>query len=189
MRARFTASIDTSSLATRNTSLAWFDIPDHGAISLDDTERRDYDAFPSILYPEYCWWSIAHRLTYQGDFTYGHFREIDFSYEEWKSVLHLSTRWGFALIRTTIKPPMPHDRLLLARTYSVDDRVAPALSALCGRTAPPTLSDAGKMDIEDVVLVVTVRETIRSRSFQIKAAKISRHIVAAQAGILAGCEV
>jgi hypothetical protein len=44
------------------------------------------------------------------------------------------------------------------------------------------------MDIEDVVLVVTVRETIRSRSFQIKAAEISCHIVAAQAGILAGCE-
>jgi hypothetical protein len=107
-------------------------------------------------------------------------------------VLHLSTRWGFASIRrlalTTIKPPTPHDRLLLARTYSVDDWVVPALSALCERTAPLTLSEARQMDIEDVVLVVTVRETIRRRSFQIKAAEISRHIVAAQAGILAGCE-
>ncbi len=45
------------------------------------------------------------------------------------------------------------------------------------------------MDIEDVVLVVTGRETIRRRTFQIKAAKISCHIVAAQVGMLAGCEV
>jgi len=89
---------------------------------------------------------------------------------------------------TTIKPSTPHDRLLLARTYSVDDWVVPALSALCERTAPLTLSEARQMDIEDVVLVVTVRETIRSRSFQITAAEISRHIVAAQSGILAGCE-
>jgi hypothetical protein len=120
------------------------DIPDHEAwhsiISLDDTERRDYDAFLSILYPEYGWWSIAHRLTYQDVFTYGHFREVNLPYEEWRSVLHLSTRWGFALIRTTTKPPTPHDRLLLARTYLVDDWVAPALSALCDRTAPLTLS-------------------------------------------------
>ena len=68
------------------------------------------------------------------------FEGNDFSYEEWKSVLHLSTRWGFAYIRrlalSSIKPPTSHDRLLIARTYSVDDWVIPALSALCERTTP-----------------------------------------------------
>ena len=123
---------------------------------------------------------------------YRNFGEIDLSYEEWKSVLHLSTRWGFASIRrlalTAIKPPTPYDRLLLARTYSVDDWVVPALSALCERTEPLTLSEARQMDIEDVVLVVTVREGIRSRTLQAKVAEVSHYVEAAQAGIHAGCE-
>ena len=121
---------------------------------------------------------------------YRNFGGTDLSYEEWKSVLHLSTRWGFASIRklalSTIKPPTPHDRLLLAREYSVDDWVVPALSALCGRTEPLTLSEARQMDIEDVVLVVTVREGIRSRALQAKVAEIWRYVEAAQAGIHAG---
>jgi len=122
---------------------------------------------------------------------YRNFGEIDLSYEEWKSVLRLSTRWGFTSTRrlalATIKPPTPHDRLLLARTFSVDDWVVPALSALCGRTEPLTLSEARQMDIEDVVLVVTMREGIRSRALQAKVAEISRYVEAAQAGIHAGC--
>ena len=123
---------------------------------------------------------------------YRNFGEIDLSYEEWKSVLRLSTRWGFTSIRrlalAAIKPPTPYDRLLLARTYSVDDWVVPALSALCERTEPLTLSEARQMEIEDVVLVVTVREGIRSHTLQAKVAEISRYVEAAQAGIRAGCE-
>ena len=107
-------------------------------------------------------------------------------------MLHLSTRWGFSSIRrlalATIKPLTPHNRLILARTHSVDDWVVPALSALCERTAPLNLSEAREMDIEDVVLVVTVREVIRRRALQVKAAEISRYVEAAQAGMLAGCE-
>jgi hypothetical protein len=38
------------------------------------------------------------------------------------------------------------------------------------------------MDIEDVVLVATVREDIRSRNLQVDAAEIPRRVEAAQAG-------
>src|SRR5450756_2200298 len=90
----------------------------------------------------------------------------DLSYEEWKSVLHLSTRWDFASIRrlvlNNIQPPTPPDRLLLARTYSVNDWVVLALSELCERKEPLSLDEARQMDIEDVVLVATVREDIRN---------------------------
>jgi len=52
------------------------------------------------------------------------FEDKDLSYEEWKSVLHLSTRWGFAAIRrlvlSSIVSPTRHDLILLGRTYSVD---------------------------------------------------------------------
>jgi hypothetical protein len=106
-------------------------------------------------------------------------------------VLHLSTRWGFASLRKlalgSIEPPMPHDRLLLARKYSVDDWVVPALSELCKRTAPLTLSEASQMDIEDVILVSTVREDIRSRTLQVDPAEIPRRVEAEQAWTLTGC--
>jgi len=103
-------------------------------------------------------------------------------------VLHLSTRWDFASIRrlalNNIQPPTPYDRLILARTFSVDHWVIPALSALCERDAPLSLDEARQMDIEDVVLVATVREDIRSRNLQVNAAEIPRRVEAAQGGKL-----
>ena len=112
------------------------------------------------------------------------FEGNNFSYEEWKSVLHLSTRWGFASIRrlalSSIKPPTAHDRLLLARTFSIDDWVIPALSALCERTTPLSLSEARQMSIEDVVLVSTVREDIRDRALQVDSAEIPLRVEAEQ---------
>jgi len=104
-------------------------------------------------------------------------------------VLCLSTRWGFTSIRKlaldSIEPPTPHDRLLLARKYSVDDWVVPALSAMCERMAPLTLSEARQMDIEDVILVSTVREDIRSHTLQVDPAEIPRRVEAKQASTLA----
>jgi hypothetical protein len=125
---------------------------------------------------------------------YRAFEENDLSYEQWKSVLHLATHWGFASIRrlalNSISPSTPHDRLLLARTYSIDHWVVPALSALCERKAPLTLSEARQMDIEDIILVATVREAIRSHNhkLQVDGAEIPRHVEAAQAGRLSYCE-
>jgi len=82
--------------------------------------------------------SIVHKLNHV--FMHRNFEQQDLSYEEWKSVLHLSTRWDCASIRrlalNNIQPPTPHDRLLLARTYSVNDWVVPALSELCERRPP-----------------------------------------------------
>ena len=103
-------------------------------------------------------------------------------------MLHLSTRWSFASIRKlvlrSIEPPTAHDRLLLARTYSVDEWVVPALSALCERTRPLTLSEARRMSIEDVVLVSTVREDIRNCTLQIDAAEIPLRVEAEQLSTL-----
>ena len=117
---------------------------------------------------------------------YRNFEQHDLSYEEWKSVLDLSTCWDFTSIRrlalNNIQPPTPHDRLILARAYSVDHWVIPALSALCEREAPLSLDEARQLDIEDVVLVTTVREDIRSRNLQVHAAEIPRRVEAVQAG-------
>jgi hypothetical protein len=123
-----------------------------------------------------------------GTYLHRDFEQHDLSYEEWKSVLHLSTQWDFASIRrlalNTIQPPTPHEQLLLARTYSVDHWVIPALSALCERSTPLSLDEARQMNIEDIVLVATVREDIRNHTLQVDAAEIPHRVKAAQAGKL-----
>ena len=103
-------------------------------------------------------------------------------------MLHLSTQWGFASIRrlalNNIQPPTPHDQLLLSRTYSVDHWVIPALSALCERREPLSMDEARQMNVEDIVIVATVRENIRSHTLQVDAAEIPGRVEAAQAGKL-----
>ena len=116
------------------------------------------------------------------------FETQELTYEQWKSVLHLSTRWGFASLRKlalkSIRPPTPHDQLVLARTYSVEEWVLPALTALCSRSLPLSLDEARQMDLQDVILVAAVREEIRDGALRIDAADIPHCIEAAQAGKL-----
>jgi hypothetical protein len=108
-------------------------------------------------------------------------------------VLELSTLWGFGSLRklaiASIKPPTSHDQLLLARTYSIDHWVIPALSALCERVAPLSLDEARVMKIEDVIIVATVRENIRDQAVRVEAAEIARRVEAAQAGKLSSAGV
>jgi hypothetical protein len=85
------------------------------------------------------------------------------------------------LALNNIQPPTPHDRLLLARTYSVDHWANPTLSALCERRAPHSLGEARQMNIENVVHVATVREDIHNHALQVNATEIPRRVEAAQA--------
>ena len=104
-------------------------------------------------------------------------------YEQWVSVLRLSTIWDFATARKTalewIDPPTSFDKLLLGRAYSVDDWIEPALSALCKRTKPLSLNEARQMSKEDIVLVTTVREAIRYSRLKVNFDDIPRHVRAA----------
>ena len=100
----------------------------------------------------------------------------------------MSSIWGFTSLRKlalkSMDPPNACERLLLARKYNVDDWVLPALSALCERRLPVSLEEARQMDIEDVVLVATVREEIRDNKLPVNMAGISRRIKDAQARML-----
>ena len=116
------------------------------------------------------------------------FETQELTYEQWKSVLHLSTRWDFASLRKlalkSIEPPTSHQQLVLARTYSVEEWVLPALTALCSRALPLSLDEARQMDIEDVILVASVREEIRDGALRVDVVDIPRCVKAAQAGKL-----
>lgn len=104
-------------------------------------------------------------------------------------MLHLSTRWGFASIRKlalkSIKPPTPHDRLILARTYAIYQWVLPALTALCERAEALSLTEARQMRLDDVILVAAVREKVRDCCFiQTDTARVTQAVQAALAGVL-----
>ncbi|KAH9051012.1 hypothetical protein EDB83DRAFT_2522463 [Lactarius deliciosus] len=152
-----------------STRFAQLGIRDHEAlstiISIGDIKRNDFEALLSVLYPT-------------------NFEGHELTYEQWKSVLHLSTRWGFASLREltlkSIKPPTSHDKLVLARTYSINHWVLPALAALCERTLPLSLDEARQMRMEDVILVAAVREEIRGGTVRVDAVDIPRHVAAAQ---------
>ncbi|KAI0002269.1 hypothetical protein BJV74DRAFT_818283 [Russula compacta] len=127
-------------------------------ISLDDVKSKDFDAFLSVLYPL-------------------NFNALDErSFEELSSVLDLSTRWGFTNIRELaircLKPPSPLQRLVLARKYAVEQWILPALEELCERPLPLTLDEARLLDFEDVVLVGSVREMVRSHTLTVRPPEI-----------------
>ena len=103
---------------------------------------------------------------------------------------HLSTRWAFASIRklalSSIEPPSrqrctigsylrPHIQSIIGQFLRCP---------LCRRTAPLALSVARQIDIEDIVLVATVREDIRVHALRIDAIGIPRRVEAVQAGKL-----
>ncbi|KAH9051011.1 hypothetical protein EDB83DRAFT_1360351 [Lactarius deliciosus] len=162
---RYFFSRDSVYFSTRFTRLG---VCDHEAlstiISIGDVERNDFEALLSILYP-------------------ADFEARELTYEQWKAVLHLSTRWGFTSLRklalNSIRPPTSHDQFVLARTYSVDHWVLPALTALCERTLPLSLDEAWQMKMEDVILVARVREEIRGGALRVDVVDIPGHVAKA----------
>ena len=87
------------------------------------------------------------------------------TFEQWSAILDLSTRWGFTSIRglaiRSIRPPDTLKKLLLARKNNIDTWIQPALLELCMRPQPLSLEEARLMDLEDVILVGSVRQTSR----------------------------
>lgn len=102
------------------------------------------------------------------------------TFEEWSAILDLSTRWGFTSIRDLaircMKPPTPLDRLILARKHAVDEWILPALLELCERPEPIDLEEARLMDFEDVVLVGSVRQTVRSSTLTVDGTGIGKYV-------------
>jgi hypothetical protein len=102
------------------------------------------------------------------------------TFEQWSAILDLSTRWGFTSIRDLaircMKPPNPLDRLILARKHAVEEWTLPALLELCERPEPLSLKEARLMDFEDVVLVGSVRQTVRPSILTVDGTGIGNYV-------------
>jgi hypothetical protein len=103
-------------------------------------------------------------------------------FEEWVSILELSTRWGFTSIRDLairrIKPPSPLQRLVVARKYDLEQWIVPALMELCQRPESLSFDEASLLDLEDFVLVASSRQSVRSSNLVVQGAAIRDHILA-----------
>ncbi len=108
------------------------------------------------------------------------------TFEEWSSILDLSTRWGFTSIRDLaircIGIPDPLKKLTLARKYAIDKWIHPALFELCMRPQPLSLEEARLMDFEDAILVGSVRQTVRSSALMVRGTRIRDYIQAWKSG-------
>ncbi|KAI0048844.1 hypothetical protein FA95DRAFT_1470093, partial [Auriscalpium vulgare] len=118
---------------------------DKTVIAMSPIDADDFDAFLSILYPS--------KLDEP---------ELS-SLGEWTSVLKLATRWDCASIRRlTIKHlnavTTPYDRLILGRTYSVEEWIQPAMIALCERKESMTREEGHRMRYEDIITIAAARD-------------------------------
>ena len=77
-----------------------------------------------------------------------------------------------------IKPPTTHQQLILGRKYGVDQWILPALQELCERPEQPTPDEARLMGLEDVILVGSVREKVRTHALTADSAGIMDRIKA-----------
>jgi hypothetical protein len=82
----------------------------------------------------------------------------------------------------SIKPPDPLKKLVLARKHAVEEWTLPALLELCERPEPLSLEEVRLLDFEDVVLVGSVRQAVRSSTLMVDAAGIGNCVRAWKSG-------
>ncbi|TFY71232.1 hypothetical protein EVG20_g1773 [Dentipellis fragilis] len=119
-----------------------------GPIALHDVECSEFDALLSILYP--------------ADFHKCEVKTVD----AWTAVLRLSTKWSFASIRALaidrLEPiASAVDKVVLGRIYTIDSWLRPGFVALCERAQPLTKDEGRRLGVDDVILIVTIREGVR----------------------------
>ncbi len=181
---------DSNEFITRISHLPAQEQASSPVISLENVKTQDLDAFLSVLYPlcvPYARVSSSQAIElffWLRDFSV----PAERSFEELVSILDLSTRWGFASIREmaircmNLKPPTSLQRLVLGQKYAIEDWTLPALQELCERPLPLALDEARLMNIEDVVLVGSVRESVRSQEPTVASAGIMDCIKALKSG-------
>jgi hypothetical protein len=96
--------------------------------------------------------------------------------DEWTSVLHLASKWGFESIcslalREVLPLASPVDKIVLGRKYGFVDCLTPAFVAVCARAEPLSLAEAEKMSNADVTRIFQARERARSSSASVDSAK------------------
>jgi hypothetical protein len=147
-------------------------VTDEKLVRLDeDIKSADFERFLSILYPS-CVITVFQALN-RADITFSEFGKYTLTtLDEWTSVLHLASKWGFKSMRTLALRKLlplasPVDKIVLGRKYGFDDWLTPAFVAVCARAEPLSLAEAKRMDGEDVARIYQAREKARGSSISV----------------------
>jgi hypothetical protein len=149
-------------------------------IVLENVRTSELDALLCIMYPTYVCFASPTSLrlnVFRSDVCR---RDVS-SATDWASVLRLATRWHFPSFRTlalkTLEPiASPIQKLFLARELDVMDWLLPSLVALCLREESLTLSEMRSLSLEDVHLIVTVRECVHTSKVAATVKDVSEHV-------------
>jgi len=89
---------------------------------------------------------------------------LPLSVDEWTSVLKLSTKWEFRMLRLAAIDTLislqigPVERIVLARQYDIRHWMAPALNELAKRPQPLGLEEGIRLGLETALKLASVRE-------------------------------
>jgi hypothetical protein len=85
--------------------------------------------------------------------------------EEWRSVLHIASEWGFAsirrlAIRELVPLTSPIDKIAIGLRYDIYDWLLDAYVAVCTRTNSLTEDEGEKLGVKDVIHISSIRDAL-----------------------------
>lgn len=144
---------------------------DDKPIRLDGVTKNDFEQLLKALF---------HRLVRSNQFMvlrhlddnealhrhHGAVPGLPLTVDEWASVLKLSTKWEFKMLRQAAIDALialqigPVDRIVLARQYDIRHWMVPALNELAKRPQPLGLEEGTKLGLETALKLASVRERV-----------------------------
>ncbi|EJC98678.1 uncharacterized protein FOMMEDRAFT_143095 [Fomitiporia mediterranea MF3/22] len=121
---------------------------DENPLVLEGISKKDFRAFLQVLLPP----------------TFG--EDMDYSEEEWLSVLSLSNMWGFTRIRQTAIEKLQNNsidlitKIELAHKYDIREWLFGAYLALGKRAEPLSVGEGARLGYDFALKMATVREQL-----------------------------
>jgi hypothetical protein len=149
-------------------------------IALENVTTSELDALLCIMYPTYVCPPLSPSLELNVSHSDICRRDLSAA-ADWTSVLRLATRWHFASFRTlalqNLEPiASPLQKLLLARELDIPHWLLPGHIALCMREELLSLGEMQLLPLQDVHLIVTVRERLHTSKIAATIQGVSQHI-------------
>ncbi|KAI6141519.1 hypothetical protein EDD17DRAFT_283365 [Pisolithus thermaeus] len=123
---------------------------DENPIRIDRTSKDDFEQLLKAL---------LHRK-------FGSQANLPHGFEQWTSVLKLSTAWNFERLRQAAIDALTEsgigavDRAVLSQRYYIKNWLLPALNELARRPEPITLEEARRMGVDIALKLASVRERV-----------------------------
>ncbi|KAH7916587.1 hypothetical protein BJ138DRAFT_289051 [Hygrophoropsis aurantiaca] len=122
---------------------------DEHPLRLEQIKQTEFRQLLKVLFPDYT-----------------RSKKLPKSFAEWRSVLRLSTMWGFDNARDQAIKSIgamtmdPVDKISLAKDYDVDEWLVPAIHDLVKRKEPIGVKDVEKLGLDLALKVAAIRERL-----------------------------